>query len=64
MSHIDAGMIPLHCRISICYQANERASFDQEILQNSLSEGLLGSKMAKDYCTCGIRQTYGRNVLY
>jgi len=23
MSHIDAGMIQLHCRIAICYQANE-----------------------------------------
>lgn len=64
MSHIDAGMIQLHCRISICYQANERTPFNQEILQNSLYEGLLCLKMANDYCTSGIRQTYRRNTLY
>ena len=30
MSHIDAGMIQLHCRISICYQANEYGIFRLE----------------------------------
>jgi len=30
MSHIDAGTIQLHCRISICYQANEYGIFRLE----------------------------------